>query len=161
MKHMSPEQISSIVAGSSTSEEEQHCCDCPLCASEVARVREVFSLFRSSLRDWTAQSHPEVLPVARAHFRAWHSLAWALAGTVLAVLIGIPLYQNEQDRQIKIRAEEDALLFESVDGQLSRSAPMAMESLMEMMSGGNNIADKNAKKSNADRKSPTENGGVQ
>ena len=52
MKHLSPEQISSVVAGIRIPEED-HLRNCADCAREVERVQSVLTVFRSSVREWT------------------------------------------------------------------------------------------------------------
>jgi len=139
MKHLTSEQVSSVVAGWSQDENEhQHASACPVCAAEIERLREVLTLFRGSIRDWSEGSQTtKNLPrpasprhADRAHPRR---VVWVLAAAALAVAVAVPVYQDVRDRELKAQADADDLLIESVQSQLSRSAPMAMQPLMQLV----------------------------
>jgi len=51
----------------------------------------------------------------------------------LAIAVAVPVYQDVRERELKAQADADYLLIESVQSQLSRSAPMAMQPLMQLM----------------------------
>jgi len=176
MRHLTSEQISKLVAGSSLefAEENQHCRECPVCAAELARDRNVLSLFRNSVRAWTEkQNHsefPVVLPAARRSEPVHRqSLTWVVVGAGLALAIAVPIYRDARDRQIKTQADQDILLTEDVSAHLARRVPVAMNSLMQLMSveGSGSAADStvpnNGKKrsSESSSKSLSQNGGVQ
>ena len=143
MKHLSSEQISKVVAGVCGPEEAQHGRDCGECAAEVTRLTELLSMFRGSMHDWSEkQDHLDTdvaRPVRRLH---WQPRAWVLAGAVLAIVIAAPVYKDVKDREVKAQAAQeaaaqevkDAMLMDNVNAQLSRTAPAAMEPLMQLMS---------------------------
>jgi hypothetical protein len=155
MKHLSSEQISSVVAGAGVSE-EGHLLLCASCALEVERVRGVLLLFRSSVREWTDRLDHSEFPisefpvndaiVSRARFsngphRA--PLAWVLAAATFAAAVALPIYEdskNREDRELKAQTERDEQLLEDVNAQLSRSGPVAMDPLMQLMSFPNSAA---------------------
>jgi hypothetical protein len=140
MKHLSQEQISSVVAGLRIPE-DAHLQNCAECAQEVERVRNVLMVFRSSVREWTDKLDHSEFPVheavasrvrgARPPHRA--PMAWVLAAAALAAAVAIPIYQDSRDRELKAQAERDAQLMDDVNAQLSRSGPMAMDPLMQLM----------------------------
>jgi hypothetical protein len=61
-------------------------------------------------------------------------MAWVLAAAALAAAVAIPIYQDSKNEESKAQAERDAQLMEDVNAQLSRSGPMAMDPLMQLMS---------------------------
>jgi hypothetical protein len=135
MKHLSSEQISSVVAGSRIPEED-HVRNCAECALEVERVQNMLTLFRGSVREWTDKLDHSEFPtsrvrVARPPHRA--PMAWVLAAAALAAAVAIPMYQDSRDRELKAQAERDAQLMDDVNAQLSRRGPMAMDPLMQLM----------------------------
>jgi hypothetical protein len=150
MKHLSSEQISNVVAGTGISEED-HLLHCRACALEVERVRGVFSLFRSSVREWTDTLDHSEFPAGNAvvsHARLSKGsrrapLAWVLAAATFAAAVAIPIYEdskNREDRELKAQTERDEQLLEDVNAQLSRSGPVAMDPLMQLMSFPNGPA---------------------
>jgi dihydrodipicolinate synthase/N-acetylneuraminate lyase len=60
-------------------------------------------------------------------------MAWVLAAAALAAAVAIPIYQDSRDRELRAQAERDAQLLDDVNAQLSRSGPLAMDSLMQLM----------------------------
>jgi hypothetical protein len=140
MKHLSSEQISSVVAGIRIPE-QAHVQECSACGQEVERVQNVLTLFRGSVREWTDKLDHSEIPVQEAivsHARASLTphrapMAWVLAAAALAAAVAIPIYQDSRDRELKAQAERDAQLMDDVNAQLSRSGPMAMDPLMQLM----------------------------
>jgi len=139
MKHLSPEQISSVVAGIRIPEED-HLRNCADCAREVERVQSVLTVFRSSVREWTDKMDHSEFPLheavaSRIHAARPHRapMAWVLAAAALAAAVAIPIYQDSRDREVKAQAERDAQLLDDVNAQLSRSGPLAMDPLMQLM----------------------------
>ena len=137
MKHLSPEQISEVVAGIRIPE-DAHVRNCAECAREVERVQNVLTLFRGSIRTWTDKlDHSELHEaVVSSKARSPHGapMAWVLAAAALAAAVAIPIYQDSRDKEVKAQAERDAQLMDDVNAQLSRSGPMAMDPLMQLMS---------------------------
>lgn len=140
MKHLSSEEISSVVAGISVSE-EAHVRECADCAQEVERVKDILTLFRGSIREWTDKLDHSEFPVheaivsrapgSHAPYRA--PMAWVLAAAALAAAVAIPMYQDSRNHEMKAQAERDAQLLDDVNEQLSRRGPLAMDPLMQLM----------------------------
>jgi hypothetical protein len=141
MKHLSSEQISKVVAGAGIAEED-HVRECSACALEVDRVRDVFALFRRSVRDWTDKQDHSDFPMGNATIsdarpsrgRRQAVLGWVLTAAVLTTAVAIPVYESSREREMKAQAERDAQLIDDVNEQLSRHAPLAMLPLMQLMS---------------------------
>jgi hypothetical protein len=140
MKHLSPEQISSVVAGIRIPE-DAHISECAECIREVERARNVFTLFRSSVREWTDTLDHSAFPVQSAldlqvrRYRGTHRtrMAWVFATAALAAAVAIPMYQDSRAQEAKAQAEKDSQLLDDVNAQLSRSGPLAMDPLMQLM----------------------------
>jgi len=150
MKHLSSEQISTVVAGFHVSE-AAHIRECAACALEVEHAQNLLALFRSSVREWTDRLDHSEFPVHEAvASRTRETLApgrapmvWVLAAAVLAVAVAIPVYQDSREREVKAQALRDDQLLDDVNAQLSRSGPLAMDPLLRLMSlpGGRPGAD--------------------
>jgi hypothetical protein len=142
MKHLSPEQISSLIAGVE-SPEGAHIRDCAVCALEVDRMKAVLMQFRGSVRVWTDKLNQSAFPVPEAialrgnnsYARRRAPMAWVLATAALAAAVAIPSYREsvEKAREQAIKAQRDDQLLMDVNAHLSRSGPMAMDPLMRMM----------------------------
>jgi len=140
MKHLSPEQISSVVAGIRIPGDD-HIRNCAECAMEVERFQNALMLFRGSVREWTDKLDHSEFPVHEAIVlqargkRAGHRapMAWVLAAAAFAAAVAVPMYQDSRDRELKAQAERDAQLMDDVNAQLSRSGPLAMDPLMQLM----------------------------
>ena len=140
MKHLSPEQISNVVAGIRIPE-EAHVRDCPDCTREAERVRDLLTLFRSSVREWTETLDHAEFPVHEAmhlqarRYRGPHRapVAWVLATAALAAAVAIPMYKDSREQEAKAQAQRDSQLLDDVNAQLSRSGPLAMDPLMQLM----------------------------
>jgi len=136
MKHLSPEEISSVVAGIRIPGDD-HIRNCAECALEVERVQNALMLFRGSIREWTdkldhSEFHEAVASrKARSPRRA--PMAWVLATAALAAAVAIPIYQDSKNQEVKAQALRDAQLLNDVNAQLSRRGPLAMDPLMQLM----------------------------
>jgi hypothetical protein len=136
MKHLSSEQVSKVAAGIRIPE-DTHVRNCAECAGEVERVQNVLTLFRGSIRAWTdTLDHSEFHEaVASCQPRSPHRapIAWVLAAAALAAAVAIPVYQDSKAQELRAQAERDAQLLDAVNAQLSRSGPLAMDPLMQLM----------------------------
>jgi hypothetical protein len=136
MKHLSPEQISSAVAGIPIAGDD-HIRNCSECALEVERVQNALTLFRGSVRVWTdkldhSEFHEAVVSrKARTPHRP--PMAWVLAAAALAAAVAIPIYQDSKNQEMKAQALRDEQLLDAVNAQLSRRGPLAMDPLMQLM----------------------------
>jgi hypothetical protein len=139
-QHLSSLEVSRWMMGERTPHQEQHVCQCPECAAEVARMEAALGLFRDSVRHWSSgQSRAEppaigsVLPARRGP--RIQPMRWALVAAALVVLAAVPIYRNVQDRQRQAEAARaDALLLEQVDAEVSRAVPRPMEPLVNLVS---------------------------
>jgi len=137
-KHISPDRMPGLTIGDCSSEELQHCQECPECHAEVARLQDTLKLFRDSVRHWAdRQCPPEIL---RPEVRRVAPLRWILAAAGLLLAAAIPVYQSAIERQREAQATqaaetvEDELLFEKIEMHLSRSVPASIEPFMELIS---------------------------
>jgi len=73
-------------------------------------------------------------------------MGWVLAAAALAAAEAIPIYQDSRDRELKAQEERDAQLLDDVNAQLSRSGPMAMDPLMQLMGAPVGVPAKEASK---------------
>jgi hypothetical protein len=159
MKHLSSEEISSVVAGISISE-EAHVHECADCAQEVERLANMLSLFRGSVREWTDRLDHSEFPVREAvvsrvrRSRAPHraSMAWVVVAAAFAAAVAIPMYQDSREQEVQAQAKRDAQLrdaqlMDDVNEQLSRSGPLAMDPLMRLMAFPDNGPGTNLTKS--------------
>jgi len=155
MKHLSSEQLSSVVAGIRIPE-DGHLRECATCAQEVERMKTVLNLFRGSVWEWADNlDHSRAKP---AHAPRRTPMAWVVAAAVLAAAVAIPMYQDSRTQELKAQALRDAQLLDDVNAQLSRSGPLAMDPLMRLMafpeSGSGTSSD-------IETETKKENGGVQ
>jgi hypothetical protein len=159
MKHLSSEEISSVVAGISISE-EAHVHECADCAQEVERLKNMLALFRGSVREWTDKLDHSEFPIHEAvvsqvrRSRTSHraSMAWVAMAAAFAAAVAIPMYQDSREQEAKAQAKRDAQLrdaqlMDDVNEQLSRSGPLAMDPLMRLMAFPDNSSGMNATKS--------------
>jgi len=128
-EHLSPDQISQWMAGQSSPHVLEHGHECPECAAELARLRDLLALFRGSVVQWTAESQAARKPEpARRRLRV-QPLRWAVSAALLLVVAAIPVYRQRQSD----RAKADELLLEQVDAEVSRTVPSPMEPLTKLI----------------------------
>jgi hypothetical protein len=141
--HLSSEDISRWTAGERADECARHLGECLLCRAEVARLESVLDAFGGAVREWGAAQPCGELPRAWQADRAarnWRMrrLRWSLAAACLVVLAAIPVWKNARDRRIAAEAARaDAMLLEQVNRQVSRTAPAALEPLMNLVAWEN------------------------
>jgi hypothetical protein len=140
--HLSSKQISELAAGESTPEVLRHCRECPECSSELARIENALSEFRSAMSRWASQSGSGVIPARDRFFVPFPAprrrrRLWAPLAAAVAVLAVVPLYKNTLDRKREAQAIQDAVLLDRVNAQLSRTAPTSLEPLMDMLMNRN------------------------
>jgi hypothetical protein len=138
--HLSSEQISRCIAGDIAPQERQHLHDCLECETELARVQALLSDFRSAVSQWAEAQQPDRPHARFARQTQWRVLRWAPAVAAAAVVTVIPLYKSFQERERQAeaaqaaQAEQDAVLLERIDLQLSRTAPESLQPLMDLIS---------------------------
>jgi hypothetical protein len=148
--HLNDEQISKWIAGASTAEEQRHCRECAQCWASVNSFQDDLSRFGGAVAHWADKQRVSAIPdVARVRGR-WHqarmrSLRWVAVAAAVTIVAGIPTYKRSIDREREIQAAQesqlDAQLLERVNAHLSRTAPLSLQPLMEMVPNRNNPKD--------------------
>jgi hypothetical protein len=133
--HLMPDQISRLLAGLATNDDERHVEDCPVCRSaRDAAVRDL-ALFRSGVRSWT-QEHESGLPAASfAESRSGRRESLWLRGALvlcLLMLASLPFAKYRMERQ-KHEAVQDAQLLDEVNAHIVRTVPAPMEPFFELL----------------------------
>jgi hypothetical protein len=139
ISHLSSEQISRLLAGDATPEEEQHAGNCAECEPDLSRVRETLAVFRYSVQKWADENGATRVPDSeflRNEASAWRKgpVRWALVAAAVIILIVVPLYENVRDRHREADTSEDAVLLEQVNAHLSRTVASPMEPFMQLLS---------------------------
>jgi hypothetical protein len=141
IRHLTSDEISNVLIGDATPEQHQHATECTACAASLEHLKDTFSVFRASVREWSGKNEASVpQPIdfsATAASINLHRLRWAFASLVLIILLVIPVYKNKREEKRARQAMEDALLLEQVNASLSRNVPASMEPLMNLVSEGN------------------------
>jgi len=138
--HLTPEQISRLLAGDASSEEVAHTKDCVHCEAAAAQIGNTFSIFRDAVHDWSDRHTPVAIPdttMLRRKSRVFQipRFAWGMAVAVFVFLVALPVYKNMNNSH-REPGPDDALLLEQVNAHLSRAVPAPMEPLMELLSEG-------------------------
>jgi hypothetical protein len=144
--HLTPEQVSKCLAGEITPEEERHLHDCLQCSSEVTGLQDAIAQFRGSVVNWANRectvSPPDTGGLMRgARETLIRRLAWLSAVTAVVVLTVVPVYRKSAEQQRRMEAAQesvDAELLERINEHLSRTAPVSLQPLTELVSTTNN-----------------------
>ena len=141
IRHLTSDEISNVLIGDATPEQQQHASKCTECSASLERLNETFSVFRESVHQWSGKNGGAVPKSIDFHQNAAGigllRLRWALASVVLIILLVIPVYKNKREEKRARQAMEDALLLEQVNASLTREVPVSMEPLMKLVSEGN------------------------
>jgi len=137
--HLSSEEISRLLAGNATSEEEQHAGKCPECGRELSRARDLLLVFRHSVQQWADAHGATRVPDSevlrnKSSVRRKGTLQWALAAAAVIILIVVPIYRNAGDRHREADTSADTILLEQVNAHLSRTVASPMEPFMQLLS---------------------------
>jgi hypothetical protein len=138
-EHLSSEQISKWIAGDRNPDDEQHLRECAQCSTEVARMDELLTEFRSSVVSWIARHQGAGVPnrwqpLERRHSYAGGTLRWKLVAAALCTAIALPIGKYACDRQREAEAHRaDIQLWEQVNTQISRPVPAPLEPLMKLV----------------------------
>lgn len=141
--HLSSEGICRWMAGERAAEEERHVRECSLCGAEVARLESALKRFGGAVRERSAAQPGAQSPGAWQADRAvrqWRvrRLRWSLAAAALVVLAAIPVWKSTRDRRVAAEAARaDAILMEQVDRQVSRTVPVSLEPLVNLVAWEN------------------------
>jgi hypothetical protein len=144
--HLTPEQLSKCLAGEITLNEERHLHDCRQCNSELTGLQDAISQFRGSVVNWAnrecAGSPPATINLMRGgRGTLIRRLTWLSAATAVVVLTVVPVYKKSAEQQRRMEAAQesiDAELLERINAHLSRTAPVSLEPLTELISTTNN-----------------------
>ena len=136
-EHLSSERISKCLSGDRNPADEQHLRACARCSTEMARMDELLTEFRSSVVAWSAlhQGAPSRWQsLERCHSHAGGTLRWKLAAAALSIAIALPIGKYACDRQRAAEAHRaDIQLWEQVNTQISRPVPAPLEPLMKLV----------------------------
>jgi hypothetical protein len=143
-RHLSPEEISSWLAGDQDRALQSHLGQCPKCCDELRQSEEVLSRFGESVRVWS-QGHLPVSP-SRSFIRGQIATPFWLkahAGvtivTLLALLMSSRHWLSTQTVTKTHSAVEtspavtDSALLAQLNRQLSTAVPESMEPLTELI----------------------------
>jgi hypothetical protein len=135
--HLSAEEVDGYVMGERNREVEEHLRDCRVCADEVQRVTEPFQLFGSAVRSLGEETAPLrhlfQSPVETSPSQ-WRFRRITLMAVAFSMMIAVPVYRHEMNRQAAVAATQDEILLRQVESGLSRSVPAPMEPLAKLMS---------------------------
>ena len=140
IRHLTSDEISNVLIGHATPEQQEHAGACTDCTASLEHLNETFSVFRESVHQWSGKNERAIPQSIDFHQNAAGSgrfrLRWALASAVLIILLVIPVLENKREEKRARQAMEDALLLEQVNASLSREVPASMEPLMNLVSEG-------------------------
>jgi hypothetical protein len=148
--HLNDEQISKWIAGASTAEEQQHCRECARCRASVNSFQDELSRFGGAVARWADQQRVSTTPDVQRITGTWHqrrmrSLRWVAVAAAATIVAGIPVYKKSIDREREIQAAQesqlDRQLLDRVNAHLSRTAPVSLQPLMEMLPNRNEPKD--------------------
>lgn len=125
-RHLTREEILEWLAGDRPDEAGRHLRECGECAAELRRMEAPIARFAGAVREWSAAQRVE-FPVRRTG-SLW--LKWAGTAALLAVLIAI-VVNGKREAGIE---QQDDMLLEQVQAQVSESVPAPMEPLYRLMS---------------------------
>ena len=138
-QHLTSQQISEWILGEHPAGLERHLGQCSGCKDRVESLESKIFLLRTSAR------HAGAEYVGKARFplppessrRFWFGVSWVRFAAIacgLALIASLPIYHHA--RQVRIAEEmarEDDLLLTNVQSAVSRSAPLQMQSVSELM----------------------------
>jgi hypothetical protein len=134
-RHLREEDICRWMAGERTPEVEEHLANCRDCNTHVARMSEVLSEFRHSVRGRSerALAHPGALPARGPSGLGWGGVAAAvLVALLIAVAAWLPRHMPGNVRA-GVADVDDAALLRRVDAEVSRTVPGPMEPLASLI----------------------------
>ena len=134
IRHLSSEQFSEYILGTSGPVVTQHVENCPACRGEVASFREALSGFRDAVRGWSADGAQAAMSAPVSAGKAVHAspsrqLALALVIALVCVIASLVAPRLERART----SASDVMLLNQVDAQISRTSPSSMEPLTKLV----------------------------
>lgn len=127
-RHLSHDEISAIIAGEGSTDASGHLQNCASCTREIEQFENVLANFRGAVRDWSDGQFRERTRI-RPRWRFWPSLAYACMVALIAI-VSILGYRFSGRADHANRNESDAQLLKQVNADVSRSAPVGMDTLL-------------------------------
>lgn len=135
-QHLTQEAISAWLVGERSPEAVQHMRTCSACRSEVLLLGTTLLDFRTCVRDWSQQhvSAAVIHAPASLHqpFFTFRRAFFALACAIVCVYLGVSLRPHHLPQSTP-PAISDRVLMNSVDDEISRTVPTAMEPLLSLV----------------------------
>ena len=132
-EHLRPARISELLIVAQDDREKAHIGACPACSAELAELRSAISTFGDAARNLSVpqvsrELHPGIVAPSRKHWLNASRAGWGLAtACALALLIWLPIHRkNESERIALLNAQNDEILMEQIDTQVSRRVPAAI-----------------------------------
>ena len=125
--HLSSEEMYQWLSEEPVDAVEEHFRECPACQTEMHQLKRALAGFRNSLEECAvpAINRPPVRSLLPR---------WILATAALLLLTGAPVYWNARQQRAADQAKFDELLLERIDANLSRTVPVSMEPLTQLIS---------------------------
>jgi hypothetical protein len=148
--HLNDEQVSKWIAGTGTDEEKQHCRECAQCRASINSFQDDLSRFGGAVAHWADKQRVSAIPDVQRMTGIWHqvrmrSLRWVAVAAAVTIVAGIPAYKRSIDRDREVQSAQesqlDEQLLERVNAHLSRTAPVSLQPLMEMLPNRNDPKD--------------------
>jgi anti-sigma factor RsiW len=138
-RHLTEEQISEYIAGA-TEDLQRHIAACAQCSAKLASFENMIGQFRGSADDWAGRECTRIPDIAtlsgHLHRSRMRSLRWvAVAATLAAIVAAVPAFRKPIESPVAESEEfrSDKQLLERVNANLSQSAPVSLQPLMEML----------------------------
>jgi hypothetical protein len=130
--HLSQDQITEWVLGTSDEFALRHLETCEACSVEAAELRRTISSFRDSIhataqRDQSFWQNQQLAIREQVSARDWYPIHWAWAVAMVMVLItAIFLTRPPNSPQNYATEDADKALLQEVQGDLGREVPQAL-----------------------------------
>jgi anti-sigma factor RsiW len=154
--HLTPEELTEQLLGSSSLTVNAHLLDCPTCASELDRLQSSISNFRDSAHNWSDDNLATAGSASlrlRSQSTRRPSASWILVTAAMVLLVaGSAAYLRQgripdQAHLVQVatpltkaqvsqsQLDQDNQLLSEVSGELAESVPAPMEPLLVSESG--------------------------
>jgi len=138
-QHLSSKEISGWVLGERSAEAERHARECASCQAELALFGTAMLAFGRSAHHWAAQEcGPEAKTIRRIKQAPYHAAAnaigWITLAVALCILAILSAHRGPEPRISPTVADDDTVLFERLDAQLSQTLPSSMQPLTKLVS---------------------------
>jgi hypothetical protein len=144
-QHLSRARISELVIESQEDNEKAHLGACAACSEELAELRSAIATFGDAARNLSGLQVSRELPLRSfvEPKKQWMSASragWGLvAACALVLLIWLPIHRKHESQRVALlNAQNDEILMEQIDTQVSRRVPAAMDPLANLILDGTN-----------------------